>query len=420
MKMIILLLFVTLCSSELIAQPKRINLNWCYEQSEANYPMVKQRNLIASTAAYTLENARKGLLPQVNIYGQATYQSAVTGLPLKLPGNEMEPISKDQYKLYGEITQTVYDGGAVAGQRRLTEARMKKEHAEIRSELYQLRKSVNQIYFSILLVDNRLEVIDLRRRDLQTALELSEGAVMNGTALPSHTDQIRVELLVLDQSALEQKILKDSYLSMLTQYTGQAITPADTLEIPSEARFIPEEITRLELDVIDAQRNVIGLQSSLLLVKSRPKFNLFIQGGYGRPALNFLSNNFELYGIGGLRMIWPLSARYTLKGEKSIYENNLSSLEVQRELFLFHTKMGLIKERAEIEKWHQLLTSDVRIIELRNRIKTVAAQQLKEGTILPADFIREVNAEALARENLSFHKIQYLLYGYNLKASLGQ
>jgi outer membrane protein TolC len=83
----------------------------CYSLAKANYPLLKQRDLITKSKEYTVQNASKGYLPQLSINGSATYQSEVTAIPISIPGMNVPTLSKDQYKLYAEVNQTAYDGG---------------------------------------------------------------------------------------------------------------------------------------------------------------------------------------------------------------------------------------------------------------------------------------------------------------------
>ena len=82
-----------------------ITIAECYHASRENYPLIKQLDLIDKTTHYSLSNASHGNLPQVSLSGQATYQSAVTELPLAIPGMEIPTVDKDQYKIYGEVYQ---------------------------------------------------------------------------------------------------------------------------------------------------------------------------------------------------------------------------------------------------------------------------------------------------------------------------
>ena len=110
--------------TRLQAQSKALTIREAYQLARKNYPMIRQQGLIEKTRDYSVSNAAKGYLPQVTVQGQATYQSAVTEfkLPVSIPGVEFPSISKDQYKIYGEVNQTIYDGGNIRTQVRSHEA----------------------------------------------------------------------------------------------------------------------------------------------------------------------------------------------------------------------------------------------------------------------------------------------------------
>src|SRR5687768_113121 len=92
-----------------------LSLQDCYNRAKQNYPLIKQRDLIERTRALSVENASRAALANVMLGGQATYQSEVTQIPVEMPG--VEPLSKDQYRVFGEISQTLYHGGWVSQQK---------------------------------------------------------------------------------------------------------------------------------------------------------------------------------------------------------------------------------------------------------------------------------------------------------------
>jgi outer membrane protein TolC len=100
--------------------------------SRENYPLIKKQELIKKSEQYTTENALKGWLPQINIVGQATYQNEVTELPIKLPNISVDPLSKDQYKVYADISQTIYDGGNIKNQKKLPKLNLKFNHNKLK------------------------------------------------------------------------------------------------------------------------------------------------------------------------------------------------------------------------------------------------------------------------------------------------
>ena len=77
------LLVVALClfGIGLSAGQASLSLTECYALARANYPLIKRMDLIDRSESYSLDNAAKAWLPQVNVSAQASYQSDVTKLP---------------------------------------------------------------------------------------------------------------------------------------------------------------------------------------------------------------------------------------------------------------------------------------------------------------------------------------------------
>ena len=106
----VLILFTLITNVAGAQLPGRLTLEEANTLARNNFPAIKQLDLVKQTAGLNVENLKKGFLPQLSINGQATYQSDVTGLNLSLPGVNIDPINKDQYKLSAEISQLLYDG----------------------------------------------------------------------------------------------------------------------------------------------------------------------------------------------------------------------------------------------------------------------------------------------------------------------
>ena len=414
--------FIFLMLSALVSKAqslKVITLEECYTLSKQNYPLIKQRELILKSKEYSVQNASKGYLPQIAINGQATYQSEVTALPIKLPGVDVPSLSKDQYKIYGEVNQALYDGGMIKQQKRMQEANAVVEEQKLEVELYKLKERVNQLFFGILLIDEQLTLTELIRKDIRSAMDGTEAALANGVAFKTNLDVLKAENLKLDQRSIELKSNRKVYLEMLGLYLNQSLAEETSLVRPS-TKVASQTINRAELVVFENQSKNISIQSDILKAKNLPKFNVFLQGGYGRPALNFLSNKFEPYYIGGLRMNWSLTGLYTLKREKAILDINRQNIDLQKELFLFNTNFALKQQSAEVSKLQQLLTSDDEIISLRSGIKQSANAQLQNGVISSTDYLREVNAEDQARGNRVLHEIQLLIAQYAQQNTVGE
>ena len=49
-----------------------VSIEQVYQLAQKNYPLVKQRDLIAKASGYSVSNAAKGYLPALVVNGQAT------------------------------------------------------------------------------------------------------------------------------------------------------------------------------------------------------------------------------------------------------------------------------------------------------------------------------------------------------------
>ncbi len=395
-----------------------LTIDDCYRLAKQNYPLVKQRELIIKSKEFSIQNIANGLLPQINFMGQATYQSAVTKIPIKIPGMDVPELSKDQYKVYGEVTQSIYDGGLIKEQKKLQEANTVVEEQKLDVELYTLKERINQLFFGVLLVNEQLQQNSLLKKNIQAGLNKTVAAIEFGTALKSSGDVLKAELLNADQHAIELQASRRAYLKMLGLFINQSLDENIKLVKP-QSEVISQDIHRPELLLFDYQQKAFDAQKNIVSAKNRPKIGLFLQGGAGRPALNFLSNSFEPYYIGGVRLSWSLSGLYNAKNDKALLENNRKNIDIQRETFLFNTNLSLNQETEEINKWKALLESDNDIIALRINVKNTALGQLESGVITSNDYIREVDAEDMARQNKMLHEIQLLLAEYNQRVTSG-
>jgi len=393
----------------------QLTLPACHRLAEQHYPLTKRYDLISKSAAYTIDNLRKGYLPQFSVNAQATYQSAVTQVPLSIPGVNIPTMNKDQYKATVQLDQVIYDGGEIAKQKELQKSNEVVSRQQLQADLYALKDRVNQLYFGILLADEQLKQNDLMLADLQLGLKKTQAALDNGTAFRSNADLINAEILATQQHNIEIASSREAYARMLSMFIG---VPVDRVEKPA-ALAVTDSIHRPELLSFAAQEKSLRLQDQLLTVSTRPKIGFYIQGGYGRPGLNMLDNSFQAYYLGGIRFSWSPSAFYTLKKKRALINVSEQEIAVQKETFLFNTAMTVQQESEAVNKYQQLMRSDDAIIKLRAQVKTAAIAQLENGVITGNDFLKEVNDENLARQNKSLHEMQWLLSQYNQQTTTG-
>lgn len=402
------------------AQDNRLTLDQAYDLARQNYPAIKQKDLVHQTAALTIENLSKGYLPQLTISGQATYQSDVTSVPVEIPGLKIEAPSKDQYKIQAELSQLVYDGGSTAAQKNVQNANALVEDQKAEVDLYKVKDRINQLYLGILLIDEQVKQVGFVKDDIQLGIKKVEAQVKNGTAFRSSQLTLEAELMKNDQQIIELKANRKGLVDVLSLFVNKQL-PADIqLEQPViPATLVKESVIRPELKLYDYQNELFKVQNQLISAKNRPRTSLFVQGGYGRPALNLLKNEFDFFYIAGVRLNWGLGSLYTTKRERELLQVNQRMVDVQKELFMLNTNTQLKQQQAEVDKLSQLIQSDRQIIDIRAQVKEAANAQLTNGVITANDFIKEVNAESQAKQSLITHQLQLVMAQINARTISG-
>lgn len=413
----LLLIILILLPPLLKAQP--LTLDSAYQLARKNYPLIRQRELIKQTSDLTVENLNKGYLPQIAVNGQGTYQSEVTRINIPLPGISVDPLSKDQYKITADVNQLVYDAGTIKEQKNIQQLNSVTEEQKLEVELYKLRERINQLYLGILLTDEQTEQAKLVKADLLNGIAKLQAQVENGTAFRSGLNSLKAEALKADQRIIELTSNRESLVNILSVFIGVQL-PKDVALVKPVATSVSSDIARPELQLYTLQQSLVDHQDKLLKAKNRPKASAFVQGGYGRPGLNMLKNEFDWFYITGVRLNWSLSGLYTYKNDKQLININKRTIELQKETFLLNTNSQLVQQQAEINKYEQLIATDQQIIELRKSVKDAALAQLENGVITSGDYLREVNAEDQARLTLITHQLQLLQAKINYQTITGK
>lgn len=418
MKKIMISLALTILSSGSWAQ----TLEECQQAAEKNYPLIKQYGLIAKTTQLTVKNIQRGWLPQLTASAQATYQSAVTAWPESMQsmyqqmGLNMKGLSKDQYKIGIDLQQTIYDGGAISSQRNLAQQEGKVQEAQTETNLYQVRRRVNEMYFSLLLLNEQIQL----NEDVKTLLLSSEkklsAMVKGGTAATSDLDNVRAERLSVEQQNENLKQQKLMLQRMLSVFCGLEV---NNTQKPAPVQIASSVNNRPEMRLYNSQLELTEAKEKALDTQLRPKLGLFAQGFYGYPGLNMfedmMNRKWSLNGIVGIKLSWNVSALYTHKNDKARLSAQREMIENAREVFLFNNKLEEIQQNENINRYQTMMKSDDEIIVLRTNVRKAAESKLTHGIIDVISLLREINNENAAKTQQSIHEIDMLKEMYNLK-----
>ncbi|MDR2037386.1 MAG: TolC family protein [Bacteroidales bacterium] len=419
MKKIVLHIFLLLVSQLSWAQ-KSITIDECWQKARENYPLIRQHGLVDLSERYTVSNIGKIWLPQISVNAQASYQSDVVHLPVDIPGMDIPVIDKDQYKVTVDLSQTIWDGGTTRSEKKITRASHEVDKQQIEVSLYTVRERIDQLFFGILTIDEQLKQLDILNADLDASMKVVTAYLQNGTATSSDVDAVRVELLNTEQRRTELISSRKAYAGMLSAMINETVGEDMELVKPVETSIqYSSSIRRPEMLLYASQGELFQAQEHMINVKNMPRFSLFLQGGYGKPGLNMLANEFDFFYIGGIRFSWNFGNLYSSRNDRNLISFRKNMILAQQETFVFNTNLKLTQVYHEIQKAKELMERDDEIILLRERVKKAGEGKYENGVYTVNDLVKDINVKSQAQQAKVLHEIQYLMSIYQYKMLSG-
>lgn len=457
---------------------ERITLEQCQQWARENYPLIRQLELVERMRDYNLSDASRNYLPQLALKANASWQSEVTQLAVDMPdrvtltvpegqlpvtipagttipmkvGNNQIPVtlpegvtvpvtlpagqqlsvpldaaaiglpelSADHYQAGVMMTQVLWDGGRIRAGKKVIDAEADAGIEGIEVKLYALKGKINDLYFGILLLDARIQQLKYADEMIGKVAEQVSVARQNGAALAADEDLVEVERLKYNQQRLGLESRRDSYLRVLSRFINRPLSTSVGLECPVvPAVETDDSIRRPELDYLDRMMKRLDADLAVLRADNRPKLGLYAAGGYGRPGLNILSDDFSPFFVGGISLDWKFGTLYTAVNRKKIVRAKQEKLEIDRESFVFNTRMELIEKDGELKCLRRLLEDDARIVRLRENIKKASEVRYAHGNCTMSDLVKDINAEAVARQEKVAREMEYLRAVYQRREAKG-
>jgi outer membrane protein TolC len=414
-RIVILILALFFCLSSY----SQITIEYCQSKAKANYPTFSNTSLLEKSSAYSLSNATRTYLPQINFVAKATYQSDVTRIDISLPPPlstdfiDFPQMSKEQYQAALELSQIIWDGGYTYNKRKEIKAELESQKANLEVELYTLRERIANLYFGILSIREQKALTLLMQKELERNVSQVKALNETGLANESDLDLLSVEKLNIEQRLVEIELLEKSYIRMLSLMMGENLS-VETKFIEPNLKYskLSSANFRPELQAMDSQIKLLDAKKKMINVASMPQIAAFAQGGYGKPALNMFNQDPDFFAIVGLRLNWNIGSFYTKSNNSHQIEINKQLLESNRNAFLFNTNLQIEGQLTEIERLEKLLKSDNQIIVLREKIKETSKYKMDNGVMSVSDYLKEVNATDLSKQNEILHRIQLLMSIY--------
>ncbi len=390
----------------------QLTLEVCYEQAEANYPLIKQYGLVEQSREFNLSNASKGYLPQIGLSAGAYAFTDILDMPVQL---EQIAGGMENHLLSASVTvnQSIYDGGTISARRGLAKAEAEVEKGQVEVSMYDVRQRIDQLYFGVLSIEEQLKQTLLLEDDLKLSLQTVEGLMRGGLANQSDVDAVRVEQIKANQRVGSLRTLKRTYLLMLGTFINQKLDEETTLEKPiASGSELDRNNYRPELNLYDAQSQLLDAQKKMLDAQLRPKLGAFATGMVHSKVTDFVNSGLLL---GGISLSWNMGALYTRKTDLQKLELQRKQIGVTRETFLFNTQLQGESSNGVIQDLRTQLAQDAEIVALREGIRDRAQRRVENGIETVNEMLREINAVSEARQAQALHEIQLLQEMYRMK-----
>lgn len=408
------LLFILTSSYYINAQ--EISLEQCYQWAKEHHPLAAKTNLLKTQNEWEIQSLQAKKYPQLNTEWQATYQSDVVSLPISLPNLTIESPDKDQYKATFTAGQLLYNGGLIDAQKELKRKQLASAEKEIDIQLYALKEQVNKLYFSILLTQKKIEILNKNASLLQQKKQEIHKMIDAGVAYMSMLQPIEIKLLELQQNQVEATASLSQLWAQLAKLTGESLGENASLLMPKDSLINKKQ--RPELDLFDLQTGLIDTQADLLKKQTLPAITAFGTAGYGKPGLNMLDNSWQDFYMAGIKLQWNVFDFGSNKKQRHAMVVSKDLIENQKQVFLWQQDLAVKNYQTEIEKIQKLITTDKEIVAYRKKMLQTAEKKLKHELITPGDYTEAITDLQDAEIKLQTHEIQLALTITNLNTIL--
>ena len=389
-------------------------------------PRTRELALQEQQSALRQRNISAERLPAVAVEGTGQYQSDVPTAPFTLPnGQPLFSPPKTTLDGHVQVQQRLYDP-SLSARSALERAQLDENQARVQTALYAQRQMVNDAFFAAALLQQRAEALDATIADLEARLREAETRAREGAALASDAAAVEATLLQRRQDASAIRADRRAALARLSRLTGSAIAEADVLVLPdtaaavADARRAPDDLrSRPEYTQFSRSRERIAQQQSAATAQELPRVSAFARVGYSRPGLNFISDQFETYGLGGVQLQWTAWSWGVPSREREALALQQQIVDADQAAFTRSLGEAIEGDLASIDRLRDALKDDDRIVALRESIERTTKARLDEGVVTAADYL-ERSAELLqARINRVSHEVELAQAGARILTTLG-
>lgn len=395
-----------------------VSLQQCLDWALEHHPVMQNFKLLDQVAALQQKNLSAGYLPSITAGAQATWQSEVIKIPIEFPGINIPSPTQDQYKISLDVNQIIWDGGAIEAGKTAALAKNASDKQNIKIQQYQLQESVIQVFFASMLADEQLKINEFYLQNITQREKQLQEAIANGVSIPAELQQLQSKKIELQQQALDYHSHKATALQSLSLLTGRTIDKNAELTLPpAENTDAGNNWIRPELMNFHLQRQWLQSQTEVIKRTHLPKFFLFGTAAYGRPGLNFLSNDFEPYAIIGAKAQWNISSWYNKQEKRDLQIIALQQNQLlnQEATWAQQNDIAVAQNQELLQKLSKTIEWQSQRLALAKSIRETAEAQLANGVISYPELLEKITDEESLNQSLALYHTQQLFTQWKIK-----
>ena len=424
-----------LAASSSFALPDTVDLGTLRAAAVDQDPRALQPEILTRATQLRLDRLRAGRLPQFAFSGEATLQSDVPTIPIALPDGATPSAPQEQARVQVEADWSLYDGGRIARQASVEQARLAEQQAGVTVALYGLQEAVTEAYFGALLLQAQAQTLALAAEDLDARLAFLHKRAQEGAALASEASAVEAERIRIRQQAAQAEFDRRAALAVLSGLTGIRVSPDDLLALP-DLDDVTLSVTQTDVSGEMAPLSVAGrpefrqfaqaqerarAEARLATAATRPTLSVFGQAGFGRPSpLDFLSEDVSEYGLVGVRVRWSPFDWGRARREAEAARLQADVAQTEADAFARRLRRETEDELATLARLDDIAEGDARVVALREDVLRVARRQLEEGILTAPDYTDALTDLTEARLILEHHQIERAQAQARLLSTLGR
>lgn len=132
-----------------------------------------------------------------------------------------------------------------------------------------------------------------------------------------------------------------------------------------------------------------------------------------------LENSFQPFYVVGMQLQWNILDWNASKKKRESLQLSRELITTEEAVFNLTMQRALSEQSIELEKLKQLIEADLALVELRKEVVISAASQMQNGVITTSAYLVDLNKLYESENQLSMHKLQFLLVQANYSLTKG-